>query len=166
VSTNDVTVPDDNSKIPSRQQMTRNSDIPIENRDGKLVIYDPVRRKYVHLSPEEWVRQHLIRYLIGEKGYPKSLIAVETRVGKEARKARTDVVIYGADGRALVLAECKAAGVQISQETLEQAARYNRVIQAPILVISNGKSTLCWRIHPEDHTYTPLESLPAYSDLL
>lgn len=108
-----------------------------EGSGGRRQVLDPVRRRWVALTPEEGVRQRLLADLLAA-GYPAGLVAVEKRLVYLGRPWRTDVVAYGRDGAARLLAECKAPGVALSQETLDQLARYNAVVGAPVLVLDNG----------------------------
>lgn len=97
-----------------------------------------VRRKWLKLDPEEWVRQHLIAYLSKSLGYPISLMAVEHRLTLNGVEKRADLVCYNNEGQPVLLAECKAPAIKLSQDTLDQAARYNLVLQVPHLLITNG----------------------------
>lgn len=97
-----------------------------------------VRRKWLKLEPEEWVRQHLIAYLSTSLGYPIGLMAVEHRLTLNGVEKRADLVCYNNDGQPVLLAECKAPAIKLSQDTLDQAARYNLVLQVPNLLITNG----------------------------
>ena len=97
-----------------------------------------VRRKWLKLEPEEWVRQHLIAYLNTSLGYPLGLMAVEHRLTLNGVEKRADLVCYNNDGQPILLAECKAPAIKLSQDTLDQAARYNLVLQVPNLLITNG----------------------------
>ena len=97
-----------------------------------------IRRKWPKLEPEEWVRQHLIAYLSTSLGYPMGLMAVEHRLTLNGVEKRADLVCYNNDGQPVLLAECKAPNIKLSQETLDQAARYNLVLNVPNLLITNG----------------------------
>ena len=114
---------------------------------GRPVVRDPVRRRFVRLTPEEWVRQHLLAHLLA-LGYPAGLMAVEKLVppaaGAPARAAwRADVVAYDRDRRPRLLAECKAPGVPVAQATFDQLARYNAALRAPVLLVTNGLVHYC-----------------------
>ena len=108
-----------------------------ENK-GIREIFDPFRRKFVKLNPEEWVRQHLLQYLVVEKKYPQSLISVESSLVFNQQKKRCDALVYNQQAKAMVLIECKSYDVALSQSVLEQIARYNFTLQLPYLLISNG----------------------------
>ena len=109
---------------------------------GRTLVLDPVRRRYVALTPEEGVRQRLLADLLA-LGYPAGLLAVEKGLAFGGKTWRADAVAYGRDGRALLVAECKAPGVAVSQETFDQLARYNAVLGASVLVVDNGRVRYC-----------------------
>ena len=109
---------------------------------GRTWVHDPVRRRWVALTPEEGVRQRLLADLLA-LGYPAGLLAVERGVPYGGRTWRADVVAYGRDQRPALLAECKAPGVPIAQATFDQLARYNAVLDAPVLVVDNGAVRYC-----------------------
>ncbi len=135
-------------------------------RGGKEEIFDPLRRKYVRLTPEEWVRQHFAQFLIRERGVPAGLLAVEKAFTYQGMARRADLVAHDRQGRPLLMAECKAPEVPISQATFDQVARYNKVLAAPYLVVTNGLKHYCCRIRRAEGTYRFLSELPAYADLL
>ena len=130
--------------------------------NGRQMIYDPLRQKYVRLTPEEWVRQHFAQYLIQDLGVPPGLIAVERGFTFEGMARRADIVAYGRSGTAQLMAECKAPGVAIRQAAFEQVSRYNRVVQAAYLVVTNGQEHYCWTVDAERRTYDFLDRLPPY----
>ena len=109
----------------------------IKEKEGKNLIFDPVRKKFVSLTPEEWVRQHVLQYLIQEKKYPPGLIAVETAIQFQGMLRRCDVVVYQ-EGTPFILVECKAPQVQMNQQTIAQIARYQSVLKVPYMHITNG----------------------------
>ncbi len=112
--------------------------------EGKREILDPLRRKYVRLTPEEWVRQHLVQYLISELGYPRGLIAIEKGIDLHGKRFRADVIVHDRTGHAVLMAECKEPDVSISQQTFDQIAAYNRVVQARCLLVTNGLIHYCY----------------------
>ena len=118
--------------------------LDIRQVEGKREILDPLRRKYVRLTPEEWVRQHLVHYLIADLGYPRGLIAIEKGIDLHGKRFRADVVVHDRAGQAVLMAECKEPDVAISQQTFDQIAAYNRVIQARCLLVSNGLVHYCY----------------------
>jgi type I site-specific restriction endonuclease len=113
------------------------------SENAKQQIFDIVRKKFVELTPEEWVRQHLIDYLINHKLVPISLISVEKQLILNGTKRRTDIVIYNSTLQPIVIIECKAPNIQLSQATFNQAFGYNMVLNVPILLLSNGLSHVC-----------------------
>ena len=112
--------------------------------EGKREMLDPLRRKYVRLTPEEWVRQHLVQYLISDLGYPRGLIAIEKSIDLHGKRFRVDVIVHDRAGRAVLIAECKEPDVSISQQTFDQIAAYNRVVQARCLLVTNGLIHYCY----------------------
>jgi len=131
-----------------------------------MLIFDCIRKKYVTLTPEEWVRQHLIYYLITEKGYPATLISVETPLKYARLDKRSDVIVYDRNGKPLMLAECKAPEVNITQKVFEQIAVYNLTIQAQFLLITNGLQHYCLAAATESSPVCFLYEIPDYEDLL
>lgn len=103
----------------------------------KRMIFDVVRKKFVVLTPEEWVRQHILHYLIHDKGYPVSLLAVETSISFNGMLRRCDAIAYK-DSLPFILVECKASGIRIDKEVVAQIARYQSVVKVPYLFLSNG----------------------------
>ena len=135
----------------------------VEN--GRTLVLDPVRRRYVALTPEEGVRQQLLADLIA-LGYPAGLLAVEKGLAFGGKTWRADAVAYGRSGAALLLAECKAPGVAVSQATFDQLARYNAVLGAPVLVVDNGRVRYCCirgAGPSESAGWTFVDTVPAYS---
>lgn len=126
---------------------------------GRRQVLDPVRRRWVALTPEEGVRQHLLGDLLAA-GYPAGLLAVEKKVVYLGRAWRADVVAYGRDGAARLLAECKAPGVALSQATLDQLARYNAAVGAPVLVLDNGAQRVV--VAAADGAWAVLDALPPF----
>ena len=116
----------------------KNYSFRLKKTDDKLWIFDLIRRKYVVLQPEEWVRQHVVHFLIEEKGYPKSLINVEKKLSVNGLTKRYDVVVYSKKGVVLLVVECKAPNVTITQQTFDQIARYNLSLNAQYLMVTNG----------------------------
>lgn len=133
--------------------------------DGREMILDPLRKKYVRLTPEEWVRQHFVQYLVRDRGYPPALIAVEMAFTYQGMARRADVVVHDRQGQPLLMVECKAPGVEIRQATFDQVARYNLVVQATYLVVTNGLVHYCCLLDRAEHTYRFLDELPRYDDL-
>jgi len=135
--------------------------------EGKrTLIFDSIRRKYVVLTPEEWVRQHLIHYLMMEKEYPAMLISVETPLKYARVDKRSDVLVNDRNGQPLMLAECKAPEIAITQKVFEQIAIYNLAIQAPCLMITNGLQHYCLSAATDSSSACFLNEVPVYEALL
>lgn len=134
---------------------------------GNTLIFDPLRRKNLILTPEEWVRQHFVHFLINHLGYPPALMANEVGVTLNGLTRRCDTVVWNrTDASPLVIIEYKAPTVEITAAVFDQIARYNMVLRAPYLIVSNGLRHFCCHLDPAAHTYTFLPNLPPYSDLL
>ena len=143
-----------------------NFKIIIHGNDGQSSkVFDMVRRKYVSLTPEEWVRQHLLQFLVLDKGVPKSLIGIEKKILVNNITKRTDLIVYSRNEKPLLIAECKAPSVKISQDTFDQAARYNLSLDANYFVLTNGLETFCCTIDHERKAYQFLEEIPEFEFL-
>lgn len=134
-------------------------------KEDKVYIWDNIRRKYVALTPEEWVRQHFVNYLITEKGYPGSLIANEIQINLNNQKKRCDTVIYDRELSPLVIVEYKAPDVKITQEVFDQIARYNIVLKVKYLIVSNGLEHYCCSIDYENMNFEYLTEVPHHTSL-
>jgi predicted type IV restriction endonuclease len=128
-------------------------------------IFDPVRRRWVALTPEEWVRQHFLNHLIADLGCPPGLIAVERGLRLHGRDRRTDIVVHGHDGHALVLVECKAPAVRLTQAAFEQAARYNSVHRVRWLVVTNGLVHYCCVVDHQRGDVRFMDRLPPFGEM-
>ncbi len=135
----------------------------IKSTKNKYVIFDIVRKKYVSLTPEEWVRQHLIHYLIEEKKYPISLIAIEKQLIINNLTKRTDILVFNSEGMPEIIVECKAPSVKITQHAFDQISRYNLKLNANYLMVSNGLEHFNCKMDTENETYVFLKSLPSYT---
>lgn len=133
-----------------------------KNSENKVAIFDEIRKKFVVLTPEEWVRQHVVHYLLQHKNYPKSLINVEKLLKVNGLTKRYDVVVFNPDGSIFILVECKAPAVKISQSTFDQIARYNLTMNALYLMVSNGQNHYFCQMDFENERYNFLENLPDY----
>lgn len=130
-------------------------------KDGdQSSIFDIIRKKFVALTPEEWVRQHWIHYLIEEKKYPRSLFALEKMIELNKLSKRCDIVIYNREGKPFLIVECKSPDVKISQKVFDQIARYNLTLQVKYLVVSNGSEHHCCKIDFAKKTYNFIQLLP------
>ncbi|MFK8266981.1 type I restriction enzyme HsdR N-terminal domain-containing protein [Capnocytophaga cynodegmi] len=133
--------------------------------NGKLFIFDEIRKKFVALQPEEWVRQHVIHFLIEEKKVPKSLINVEKEITINGLVKRYDIVVFSRNGNILLVVECKAPTMQISQAVFDQIARYNLMLKSEILMITNGLNHYFCQMDYEKGKYLFLKELPEYDFL-
>jgi type I site-specific restriction endonuclease len=137
----------------------------IKETSGKKVIFDQFRRRWVALTPEEWVRQNFSRYLTEIKHFPASLVAVERSLRINQRDFRSDIVLFSKSGNPLAVVECKSPEVKISQEVFDQIARYNLDLRVDYLIVTNGLSHYCCRFDPQQLTYTFLSELPDYKEI-
>jgi hypothetical protein len=137
-----------------------------KNSENKVSIFDAIRKKFIILTPEEWVRQHLIQFLITEKSYPISLINVEKVLKVNGLRKRYDVVVYNTDGTINILIECKAPEVTISQSTFDQIAQYNMTLQSNFLMVTNGLNHYFCQMDFENEKYQFLSELPNYQSNL
>lgn len=131
-----------------------------KNSENKLFIFDDIRKKYVYLTPEEWVRQHVVHYLILVKGYPKSYINVEKVVKINNMNKRYDVVVFNPKGEIFLLVECKEPNVPITQKVFDQIARYNSNLNAQFLMVTNGLNHYYCKLDYENKNYQFLIDLP------
>lgn len=136
----------------------------IKETDGKTYIFDAIRKKYLVLTPEEWVRQHFINLLLNHYGYSKSLLRLEGGLSYNKLLKRTDIVVFDNEAKPFLLVECKAADVPINRAVIEQASRYNLTMRCPFLVVTNGISTFCFKINFETGKYEQLKDLPKAGD--
>ena len=137
----------------------------LKDEGGQRFVFDEVRKKFLVLTPEEWVRQHLVHFLIQEKQFPKSLIQLEGGLKYNGLQKRSDILVYNQQGEKLVLAECKAPSVKITQEVFDQIARYNFVHRVKWLLVSNGLEYYCCKLNWETESYQFLPELPLFGQL-
>ena len=134
-----------------------------KNSENKVSIFDEIRKKFIVLTPEEWVRQHVVQFLLDEKKYPKSLINVEKVLMVNGLRKRYDVVVFNSDGSIFVLIECKAPAIKIAQATFDQIARYNMTLKSQFLMVTNGLNHYFCQMDFENEKYAFLENLPNYN---
>ena len=127
-----------------------------------MAIFDVIRKKFIVLTPEEWVRQHVVQFLLEEKNYPKSLINVEKVLKVNGLRKRYDVVVYNSDGSIFILVECKAPEIKIAQATFDQIATYNMTLNAKFLMVTNGLNHYFCQMDFENEKYKFLSELPIY----
>lgn len=135
-----------------------------KNSENKLYIFDEIRKKFIVLTPEEWVRQHCIQFLIKEKGFPKSLINVEKELLINNLKKRYDIVVFHPDGKIRILIECKSPKITINQLTFDQIAQYNLLLKADYLMVTNGLNHYYCIMDFEQEKYEFLRHLPNYNN--
>lgn len=140
-------------------------DARLREADGKAQIFDPIRRKWVRLTPEEWVRQHVVQFLIRDRGVPAGLVGVEYGFRYQQMTRRADVVVYGRAGRPLLMVECKAPSVEVRQHVFDQVARYNTVVQAGYLVVTNGLVHYACAVDHAAGAYRFLDAMPTFADM-
>lgn len=133
-----------------------------KSRENKRLVFDVVRKKYVALLPEEWVRQHCLHFLVRDKGYPPGRVLVERKLEVHGLTKRLDLAVCDAHGRIEVLVECKAPDVVINQEVFDQIARYNMEARARYLMVSNGLQHIFCQMDYQQQRYVFLEDLPAH----
>jgi hypothetical protein len=135
----------------------------LKNKENKKYIFDLIRKKNLLLTPEEWVRQHCLYFLISNLGYPPSLINVEKQIQVNGRIKRYDIVVYSSDGSVNILIECKAPTIKITQDTFDQVARYNMALKSNYLMLTNGKEHYFCVMNYEDKSYQFIKEIPKYS---
>ncbi len=134
-----------------------------KNSENKISIFDTIRKKFVILQPEEWVRQHCVEYLLKEKKYPKTIINVEKKLVVNGLKKRYDIVVFNQDGSIYLMVECKAPNIPINQVTFDQIARYNLSLNATYLMVTNGINHYYCQMDFINERYIFLEDIPNYS---
>lgn len=137
-------------------------DFKLKSNENKTLIFDNFRKKYVVLTPEEWVRQHFAQFLVDEKGYPVPLIALEKQLSINGLKKRTDIVVYNTKGLPEIIVECKAPNINIGQDTFDQIARYNLKLNAEYLIVTNGLEHYFCKMDVESESYHFLKDIPHY----
>ena len=155
---------------PQRYKMLRlnlpSYETKITTENGKTRIFDILRKSHVALTPEEWVRQHFVHYLISAKGYPASLMANETAINLNNIKLRCDTVVYDKNLIPRVIIEYKAPSVTINKNTFSQIARYNLVLKVDYLIISNGLKHYCCKMDYTNNSYTFMQEIPEYKTII
>lgn len=138
----------------------------LKEEGNKVYIFDEIRKRYLFLTPEEWVRQHVIQYLIIYKLYPRSLIKIETSLVFNTMLKRSDIVVLDKNAKPFLLVECKAPHIKITQKTIDQAARYNTSYSARYVVLTNGIDVISCSIDHQNKTYELLKEIPDYPQQL
>ncbi|WP_010522520.1 type I restriction enzyme HsdR N-terminal domain-containing protein [Aquimarina agarivorans] len=135
----------------------------VKNSENKTTIFDIVRKKFVVLTPEEWVRQHVLHQFIFDKKYPLTLINVEKEIKVNNTRKRYDIVVYNPSGSIHILVECKAPKIKITQQTFDQVARYNLTLKGNYQMVTNGLEHYFCQIDYENEAYHFIPELPPYS---
>lgn len=134
----------------------------ITDVNGRLMLFDEIRKKQVIITPEEWVRQHFVQYLINQKNYPKTLIKLEGGLRLNGMPRRSDIVVFNKHGDKILMVECKAPSVAINQKVFDQVARYNMAHKIDLLAVTNGLQHYYCTIDFVNESYRFIEELPAY----
>jgi hypothetical protein len=139
------------------------ADLNIHQRDGKTWVFDVFRKRFVVLTPEEWVRQRFLWFLKQHRGYPAGLVAVEASLRYNRMARRADAIVYGSSRKPLMIIECKSAEVPITQDVFDQVARYNFPFGVDYLVVTNGVLHYCMKRDAEAGNWQQLDDIPPYS---
>jgi type I site-specific restriction-modification system R (restriction) subunit len=134
----------------------------IKEESGKQLIFDAIRKKFVVLTPEEWVRQNFIQYLISEKKYPQNLMAVEKQIKVNGKQCRFDLLAYSRNGEPKIIIEFKAPGVKITQNAFDQVVRYNMALRVEKVIVSNGLQHFACAIDYQKNGFVYLKEIPEY----
>jgi hypothetical protein len=137
--------------------------LKFQSKGGKLLVQDVVQKKLRVLTPEEWVRQNFLNYLIHDNGYPASLLAVEKGLRINNLAKRCDIIAYNKEGKPVVLIECKASNVALNQQVFDQIARYNLKLEVPYLVVTNGIHHIYCSMDLENKKYVFIKDLPKFN---
>lgn len=135
----------------------------LREKESRPEIFDEVRKKWVTLTPEEWVRQHVMKWLTEEKKYPASLLAIEKSISVNGLTKRCDMVAFDREANPLLIVECKAHDVEINQQVFDQAARYNLTLNADLFLLTNGLKHFCCKIDHDQKSYNFIKDLPVFS---
>lgn len=137
----------------------------ITEANGQLTLFDELRKRTIIITPEEWVRQHFVQYLINQKQYPKALMRLEGGLKLNGMSRRTDIVVFNRQGERILMVECKAPSVTIDQKVFDQIARYNMAHKVSLLVVTNGLSHYYCRVDHEAGNYQFIPDLPGFNEL-
>ena len=137
-------------------------DPSLKKENGKVWIFDVIRKKYIVLTPEEWVRQHFINYLIAELKYPKSLFRIEGSLTYNKLQKRSDILVFNRNGKAWMLIECKSPTIKLNQKAFNQVAVYNMTLGAKYLAVTNGMAHFCFEAARQGNEPKALQSFPSF----
>lgn len=141
------------------------AELRLRQTRGRTEVFDALRGQYVRLTPEEWVRQNFVSFLIHHKGYPAGLLANEISLQLNGTARRCDSVLFGRDSQPRMIIEYKAPHIPLSQKVFDQVARYNIVLRTPWLLLSNGLNHVCCHLNLQAQSYAFLNEIPAYNNL-
>lgn len=141
-------------------------DIKVSEKDGKRLIFDELRRRHVALTPEEWVRQHFVHYLIGHLGYPAGLLANEVELKIGDKRLRCDSILFDKQAHPQMIIEYKAPNIQLTQRVFSQISAYNLLLHVDYLIVSNGMQHICCRMDYTNNTYHFLKEIPTYGEMM
>ena len=139
--------------------------LQITSRGGRQLVFDVLRRKYVTLTPEEWVRQHFVHFLMEQKGYPKGLLANEVELRAGEKRLRCDTLLYTREAKPRMIIEYKAPDITLQQKTFDQISAYNLLLKVDYLIVSNGLQHYACKMDYDNHSYSFLEGIPEYNFL-
>lgn len=140
-------------------------EISVKRNGKRLTIFDFLRRRHVTLTPEEWVRQHFVHFLVEHKGYPKGLLANEVELSVGEKSLRCDSILYDSNLKPRMIVEYKAPSVAVTQKVFQQIATYNLLLHVDYLVVSNGLTHYCVKMDYDNQKYLFLEDIPEYKNL-
>ena len=150
---------------PMQELNLPHAELRLRQTDARTEVLDALRRRWVRLTPEEWVRQHFVRYLIDHRGYPAGRVGNEVSLRLNGTARRCDSVVFDSAGQPLMIVEYKAPTVALTQRVFDQVARYNIVLRTPWLVVSNGLQHACCHLNLDTGTYAFLPEIPEYDAL-
>ncbi len=137
----------------------------VKSEEGRTYIFDAIRKKYVLLTPEEWVRQHFVQYLVQDKGFPAALITVEKEFNFNRMRKRTDILAHNRQGEPVLLVECKAPSIAVTRNVFDQIGLYNLSYKVPWLVVTNGMKHYCCQFDASDSAYQFIDRIPAWEEI-
>ena len=141
-------------------------DIKVMEKDGKRLILDELRRKYVALTPEEWVRQHFVHFLMEHRNYPSGLLANEVELKIGDKRLRCDSILYNKEAHPQMIIEYKAPHITLTQKVFDQISAYNLLLHVDYLIVSNGLQHICCRMDYAKNTYRFLQEIPTYEEVM
>ena len=138
----------------------------LRNHEGQRVILDTIRKRFVPLTPEEWVRQHFVQFLINDRGTPSPLISIEVSIPIRDRYCRADIVVYNRQIQPVLVVECKRSSVKLGQEVFNQIGQYNVELKVPYLIVTNGMQHYCCTVDSSNQGYRFLDEIPSYQTMI